>query len=129
MNTGVGATTDSGLATSGFGNTGEVGISGFGNTATDGFRSGDMSGFFNTAAGGSSYTGVSSGFFNTGLTDPIGPLPAVCSAASTRAFSIPASPCRVYSASVSWRDDRIGPGAGLRPHALHREQIFELGGV
>ncbi|ULL09717.1 hypothetical protein CKW46_08540 [Mycobacterium liflandii] len=61
------------MATAGFGNTGEVGISGFGNTATGGFRSGDMSGFFNTAAGGSSYTGVSSGFFNTGLTDPIGP--------------------------------------------------------
>jgi len=35
-----------------------------------------MSGFFNTASGGGIINGVSSGFFNTGLTGAIGGFPA-----------------------------------------------------
>lgn len=64
MNTGAGMTTDSGATNSGFGNTG-TGISGFFNSAGGGSGfNGIMSGFFNSASGGTANNGAVSGFFN-----------------------------------------------------------------
>jgi len=62
VNTGFGATTDTGAANSGFNNTGS-GISGFGNTASG-------------ASGLGSTNGDISGFFNTGVTGPVFPFPS-----------------------------------------------------
>lgn len=65
-NTGVGFTTDSSAANSGFGNIG-IHSSGFFNTAS-GPSIGGISGFFNHASG--SESGLESGFFNTGAPSP-----------------------------------------------------------
>ena len=71
MNTAFGATTNSGLPNSGFYNTG-TGMSGFFNTAT-GPQPGFISGFGNTASGGTVQNRFSSGFFNTGVPGILGP--------------------------------------------------------
>ncbi|BCI92374.1 hypothetical protein I545_4691 [Mycobacterium kansasii 662] len=65
MNTGLGATTDTGLTNSGFSNIG-VGMSGFFNTAAGGTTNHNISGVFNTATGAIT-NGNSSGFGNTGV--------------------------------------------------------------
>ncbi|EUA21561.1 PPE family domain protein [Mycobacterium kansasii 662] len=50
-----------------------LGVGHKGNANIDGHG---ISGFFNSASGGPLVTGVTSGFFNTGVTDVMGPFPS-----------------------------------------------------
>ncbi|RFZ54919.1 hypothetical protein MSS2_02483 [Mycobacterium marinum] len=63
------------MGNSGFGNAGDD-VSGFLNTVGGGTENHFMSGIGNTATGGSDLNGLGSGFFDTGVTGPIGQNPS-----------------------------------------------------
>ncbi len=98
LNTGFGSVTDQTVPNSGFGTTG-MNISGFFNSASGGTAvNGNMSGIGNTASGGSLIDGDISGFFNTGVTGAFPPFPSgVASGVLSGAFNRGTAMSSVFS--------------------------------